>query len=230
MTVQELLLLVDNIYPNAESDQTKVSFMNIALHTMSKYFGKIAEDRSLYTVKDEDDYKYPEGIEDAGQIVSLAIGRQPIPTNRYDYHQYRLSKSEHHPMFMYSYHEILDEKGNKRFALYPAPDKDGLPIIIRYHKIIPNLVSTSAQVEPEIDRRFHEGLAFYCVHMLAAQGAAPDKVQADFYMQKFDEVLDAAWRSHMERERKLKKRPEDNPQWHRRRSYGMGFEDSGDIR
>ena len=227
MTVQELLTLVDSIYPNAESDQTKVAFMNIALHTLSKYFGKIVEDRSLYTVKDEDDYKYPDGIEDAAQIVSLAIGRQPIPANRYDYHKYKLSKEEFHPMSMYSFHEIRDDSGERRFALYPVPGADGLPIVIRYHRIIPDLDSTTADVEPDFDSRHHEALAFYAVHMLAAQGAAPDKIQADFYMQKFDEKMESIWIEHMEKEKRMNKKPRDNIQWNRHRSYGMGFEDEG---
>ena len=54
MTVNELLTLIDSLYPNGETNATKVMYMNIALHTMAPYFGDVYEDVTLVTVADQD--------------------------------------------------------------------------------------------------------------------------------------------------------------------------------
>ena len=59
MTVQELLDLTNVLYPNAESTDNKVKFMNVALRSLSPYFGLTAEDDSLYTIADQDEYAFP---------------------------------------------------------------------------------------------------------------------------------------------------------------------------
>lgn len=224
MTVQELLDMTDDLYPNGETDAAKVSYMNIAIHTLAKYFGKVIEDATLVTVKDQDEYSYPAGIEDATQIISLAIARQATPYDRYDYRQYKLSRSEHDPKSYYSFHEIISDTGTKKFVLYPVPDEDDLTIVIRYNKIIPDLSASVLTASPEIDSRYHEALAFYAVHMICAKGASPDTTQANTYMQKFDAIEQALWKDSMEAKKAMKKKPRDNRQWHKSKSYGIGFE------
>ena len=43
MTAQELLDLADAMYPNAETVANKIKFMNIAIHSLSPYFGIVAK-------------------------------------------------------------------------------------------------------------------------------------------------------------------------------------------
>lgn len=226
MDVTALLALVDDLYPNAESASTKVRYMNIAMKDLSQYFGKIVEDATLVTVADQDSYTYPTGLTAIEQIESLAVANQATPENRYDYTQYRLSKSEYHPMSYNSYFEIISDSGAKKLCLYPVPSEDDLPIVIRYRTELPELDSTKLTEEPEFDSKYHEALAFYCLHMIAMQGASPDRVQADAFMRKYDDIETKLWKGSMEIAAKKRKKPRDNPQWHKNRSYARGFEDA----
>lgn len=47
MTAQELLDLADAMYPNAETVANKIKFMNIAIHSLSPYFGIVAESNAV---------------------------------------------------------------------------------------------------------------------------------------------------------------------------------------
>jgi len=218
MTVNELLTLIDSLYPNGETNATKVMYMNIALHTMAPYFGDVYEDVTLVTVADQDAYDLPAVIEDITQIISVAVAYRTTPESRYDYKQYKRSKTEYHPMSYYSYYGITSGT-NKQIILYPAPLEDDLPIVIRYKHKLQDLSADAVTQEPDFDERYHEALAFYAVHMICASGASPDSTQANIYMQKFDSMLQSLWKYNMEKEKKLNKKPRDNPQWHRNRSY-----------
>ena len=76
-TVQELLGLANSFYQNAMTDATKVSYMNLAQNELSPYFGLLAEDTTLYTVKDNDSLTFPTGITDISQIEFLDIYNEP---------------------------------------------------------------------------------------------------------------------------------------------------------
>jgi hypothetical protein len=62
--------------------------------------------------------------------------------------------------------------------------------------------------------------------MIAMQGASPDRVQADAFMRKYDDIETKLWKRSMEIAAKKRKTPRDNPQWHKNRSYARGFEDA----
>lgn len=223
MTAQEILDLADAMYPNAETVANKIKFMNIAIHSLSPYFGIVAEDDTLVTVADQDEYSFPTGIDDVAQIIDFAIGNSDSPTNRYDYTRYSLSKRDTDPMRGNSFWQIIDSSGDKKLALYPIPSIDDLPIIIRYHKKLSELSADSLSEEPEFDSRYHDMLAFYCVHMICSSGASPDSIQANAFMQKFDDRLSELWKIQMEQDSKQKNVHRDNKQWHKTRSFGRGF-------
>lgn len=225
MTVTELLAYIDAKYPTAETSATKVSYMNVAQNVLSPYFGKIVEDNSKLTVVGQDSYAYPTGLTAIEDIQSLAVANQATPDDRYDYKEYHLSRSEHNPQEYYSYHEIISESGAKKFVLYPVPDTINLPIVIRFRKGLTALSASSLSASPDFDARYHIALAYFAISELASAGSSPNFAQANIYMQKFEETEALLWKLTNESEKKKRKKPTDNPQWHSYKSYGVGYED-----
>ena len=223
MTAQEILVLVQAMYPSAESDTNKIAFMNMALDELSPYFGLEIEDSTLVTVVGQDSYAYPTGISDISEIVSVAIGNAASPTDRYDYTRYTLSKGEDDPRVYYSYFQIINSAGAKKLAFYPSPTVVALPIRIRYHKKLTPFVSTLLTAVPEFDSRFHDMLAYYCCHMICSIGSSPDAVQADMFMQKYQDTLEALWKFTLEQDRARSTRRRDNKGWHRTNTYQAGY-------
>ena len=222
-TVQQLLSMSDSLYPNAESEENKIAFMNMALDELSPYFGQEIEDSTLVTVIGQDSYVYPTGISDISEIVSIAIGRLATPTDRYDYTRYTMSKGEDNPQVYYSYFQIINSSGTKKLAIYPTPTVVALPIRIRYHKKLTPFVSTLLTAIPEFDSRFHDMLAYYCCHMICSIGSSPDAVQADMFMQKYEDTLEAMWKFQLEQNRARSTKRRDNKGWHKSSSYGAGY-------
>jgi len=72
-TIQQLLDKVDDYYPHANTDATVVGYMNDCQNELSPYFGLIAEDTTLATIANDDEYALPTGIDDIEQIESLDI-------------------------------------------------------------------------------------------------------------------------------------------------------------
>ena len=223
MTTQQLLTLVDTLYPSGELNTTKVAYMNLAQNSLSPFFGKILEDDSLKTIVGQDSYTLPTGIKDVSMIISLAIGNQAVPTGRYDYTQYYINKAEDNPAVAYGYFQIINSTGAKKLCIYPAPTVVNLPIIIRYRSNLTDLSSTSLTASPEFDERYHPLLAFYCCHMLCVQGPSPDAFQANMFMDKYDSLLDDLWRDTMEKDKRKNVKRRDNPQWHSGKSFGAGY-------
>lgn len=223
MTAQELLNLVDGFYPNAETDATKISYMNIAIRSLSPYFGIMKEDDSLVTVEDQDYYDFPTGIDDISQITVLNIGTKESPDTRYEYTRYYPSVSEDNPAQNNSFWQIIDSDGNKKLAIYPAPTVAYLPIVIKYKSRITELATDSLYDEPEFNSYYHDMLAFYCVHAICASGASADRVQADVYMQKYDSRLAELKKEMMLRKLKQKNKYTCNQQWIKYRTTGVGY-------
>lgn len=223
MTTQELITLTDSLYPNAESDTVKVAYMNIAIRSLSPYFGIIKEDDSLVTVADQDNYALPSGIDDVSQILMLAIGDQASPTTRYNYTRYNLSARDDNPVNGNSYWQIVDSDGTKKLAIYPEPTTADLPIVIRYQARLAELSATSLSTEPEFDSYYHDMLAFYCAHAICASGVSADRSQADMFMQKYDDRYEELRRFDMVKKVRQKNQYRDNRHWTSGRSTGVGY-------
>lgn len=223
--LQQLLLLSSAMYPHAEAEPiaNRVAFMNMALDELSPYFGLEIEDATLLTVIAQDSYTYPTGIDDISEIISVAIGNLATPANRYDYTKYTMSKSEDDPQVYYSYFQIINSAGAKKLAIYPVPAIANLPIRIRYHKKLTQFTSTTLTATPEFDSRFHDMLAYYCCHMICSIGSSPDAVQADMFMQKYQDTLEALWKFTLEQDRARSTRRRDNKGWHRTNTYQAGY-------
>jgi len=223
MNVQALLNNVNAIYPVAENNTNKIMYMNIALRSLSPYFGLVSEDDSIVTVANQDSYAFPAGLSDVSQIIDFAISNQVTPLSRYDYGRYKLSKGNDDPQNYNSYFQIADSNGNKKFVIYPAPTTSGLTIVIRFHKPLTELSPTNLDFEPEFDPRYHDLLVFYCINMLASSGLSPDTIQADNFMQKYDSKLLEYWKLQMEQESSQQNRRRDNDHWHPYTSFSRGY-------
>jgi hypothetical protein len=223
MKTSELIDLIDSLYPNATTLESKILFMNMALEKLSPYFGIIAEDATLTTVANQDYYDFPEGISDVSEIISLAIGNSATPTNRYDYMKYSLSKREDYPEQEEGYYQIVNSTGAKKLVLYPVPLYTGYPIVLRYHKGLTKLNASNMEFEPEFDSKYHSMLAFWCCHMICTVGSSPDSYQANMFMAKYDSSLTDLWKLDMEQKEVAKQTRSDNRQWHGRKSYSRGY-------
>lgn len=222
-TISELLALADDLYPNVESVDAKINYMNMAQDKLAAYFGKIIEDDTLSTVAEQDIYAYPTGLNDISEILSLGVAGSTTPLNRYDYTLYSKNYAEDNPMADYGYFQVVDSNGAKKFVLSPIPETSGYKIIIRYKKKLAELSSNSLTSEPEFDSSYHRLLSIYCCHLICSKGASPDAFQADMFMQKFESGLSDLWAHKMQRTDQSIKKRKDNPQWHKHRSYGIGF-------
>ena len=65
--------MVDDFYPHANTDATVAGYFNLCQNELSPYFGLIAEDTTLATIANDDEYDLPTGIDDIDQIETLDI-------------------------------------------------------------------------------------------------------------------------------------------------------------
>ena len=72
-TVQELLDLINDMYPSATTDAVKVKYMNMGQNALSDQFGLVVTNNTLITAADIDEYALPTGIEDISQIETFDI-------------------------------------------------------------------------------------------------------------------------------------------------------------
>lgn len=115
-----------------------------------------------------------------------------------------------------NYFQIVDSSGNKTIGLYPTPTESGLQVRIRYYKSITALSASSMSAQPEIDSRFHEMLAYYAVHQIAAKGASPDKDQSNYYLSKYLSVRGEYVRLRQQQEIEHPSDRRDLSHWNRR--------------
>ena len=137
-------------------------------------------------------------------------------TDRYAYTRYnRNYKDFQTTKKTNSFAQIYSSAGVKTLVLYPAPSVDDLQINIRYHKVLTDLDSTSLSSSPEFDERFHHLLAVYACYMICSTGSSPDTVQADRFVQDFNDGLHNYWRLKMEQTAAYPKKPRYNSHWGR---------------
>lgn len=221
-TVMQLLADVDRMYPNAETVEDKVRYMNMAQDELAKYFANVHEDSSLVTVAGQDSYNYPQGIDDISDIVSVAIAQSVNPTSRYAYVQYNQTYAYDVPNRGLSYYQVVDNSGNKSLVLNPLPTLDGLEIVIRYKKKLTALNANDLTFVPEFNHRYHHLLSFFACHMICSIGANPDAIQANMFMSKYESLRRELWKEHNTVIKEQKKVRKDNPQWHRGSGYARG--------
>jgi hypothetical protein len=213
MTVTQLVALIDKLYPNAISTDDKISYMNMAQAGLSPYFGLVCVDATVKTVVDQDEYSYPTGLTDASQILALDIATSATPTDRYQYTRYiKGNQDELYPgerCFFQTYSSV----GVKKLGIYPIPSVVDLPIRIKYRKDLTLLLAASMSASPDFDARYHDMLAVYAVHMICTIGASSDPIQADIYMQKYNDALNEIWRQQMSEEGEYPSKRKDNAQW-----------------
>lgn len=72
-TVNELLSLIESLYPSATSNTDKIRFMNRGQDTLAEFFDVVETDMSLSTIACIDEYSYPTNITDISQIETFDI-------------------------------------------------------------------------------------------------------------------------------------------------------------
>lgn len=218
-TVQQLLSMIDLMYPNALSNTDKVLFMNMAQTELSPYFGVVVEDSSLLTVADQDTYAFPTGLTDVSQIISLGIGIKEVPESRFGYVKYDIITRDDYPEGSNVYFQIVNSTGVKKLVLQPKPNVADLPIRIRFRKALTDLSATALTSSPDFDARFHMLLAYYACHMICSIGASPDVLQANNFMQKWESGIADLWKFKLEQEVTSPTYRRDNPHWRGRRRH-----------
>lgn len=215
-TVQQLLHLIDAMYPNGTSKADKVAFMNLGIDVLAPYFGNVLVDATLTTVANQDEYDFPTGLRDVAEIELLEIENQATPSDRYDYKRYILCRENESYRPTASYYQVYDDDGVKTLVLYPAPDTSGLAIHIRYKKRIAYLSENVLTAEPEFDSQYHFLLAIYACYKICSSGANPDTLQSDSFMQQFQSGLNMLWKLDMEQKVRYPKERRENRHWRRR--------------
>lgn len=213
MTVTELVALADSLYANAESTVNKVSWMNMAMNDLTKYYGLVVIDTSLVTIAGQDEYAFPSGLLDVSQIMTLDMENAAAPANRYDYRRYSKGFSNESSQPEYVYFQTQSSAGAKSLVLYPAPETAGLNIRIKYRKQLTLLSSSTMGASPEFDPAFHDALAFYCAHMICSIGASPNETQANAFMAKYRQITAQIQKASMEEKNRHPMQPKENRQW-----------------
>lgn len=218
-TVQQLISSVDRWYANNFNDTDKVAFFNEAQDELSPYFGNVVEDNTLVTVADQDSYAFPTGLTDVYQIISMGIAGEATPDTRYSYSKYDIITRDDYPEGTHAYFQTVSVAGVKKLVIQPTPMTSGFPIRIRYRKPLTLLSATSLGSSPDFDSRYHDILVWYACHAIAASGSSPDTIQADMFMQKFENAVEEIWHFQLTNEVKSPIRRRDNRHWHHNSGY-----------
>lgn len=139
-----------------------------------------------------------------------------VSVGRYDYTKYYPTFKDYQTnKVTNSFSQEYTSAGVKSLIIYPAVSFDGGVIRIRYRKKLPDLVVTELGDSPEFDSTYHDLLALYACYMLCSTSASPDPVQADRFMQAYNDGLNVLWKNNMEKDAKHPQRSRDNAQWRR---------------
>jgi hypothetical protein len=220
-TVRQLLDRVDTWYDSQATDAEKVTFMNEALTDLNEYFGLVKEDATLSTVADQDIYALPAGVGEIANIISIAIANSATPSSRYDYTRYTKALRDEDPQRTQCFYQVMDSDGDKFLVFYPVPATADYDIVIRYRKPVAELSTTVFTGTPEFDSRYHDVLVFWCCHAICARGASPDTIQANMFMQKYEDMMRKLKMETMRREEVSKHKRRSNPQWSRTKSISV---------
>lgn len=219
MTIAELIAMTDLLYPNVETTQNKVVFMNQAQRILNPYFSKLVHATDLTEVG-LGEYPLPTGCTDVSQIVELGISKTiTTPANRYDYTYYRKLTSQDYPTEGNGYFQVITDAGAKGIEIYPVPTIAGYVISILFKKPLTTLVYTTTTQVPDFDVNYHDLLAFYAAHMICTKGSNPDTMQADAFMQKWKSGLNELYRKDMHDKLAHPNKARDNRQWHNGKKY-----------
>lgn len=223
MTVDELIDSVVFRYNVPASTATIVSFFNEAQRELSPYFDVECTLEATVTA-DVDEYALPTGCEDISRILELGMSKNGAPTDRYDYDRYSKATRDDYPKNGKGYYQITNSEGVKTLVVYPVPTLSTTVMSIHYKRPLADLSSSTLTGVPEFDSRYHMGLVYYAIRELAVMGDTPDTLQADYYTQRWNSMLEEIYRAKMRDEVRHPRRRRDNRQWHGAKQY-VGLEE-----
>ena len=220
MDTRALLSLIDDLYPSATSDSTKIKYMNMAQDDLTDQFGLVVTDASLVTVALQDEYALPSGIGDISQIETFDIATSvPIlgePVDRYAVTRYKIGYKDDMPISGYCIFQNYSSTGAKSLIIHPVPSLADLPITIRYHAKLSALNANDLGKVPEFESRYHDLLATYACYQICANGSSPDTIQANRFSSTYETGVNELWKHTYNQQIIAPRKRRDNKQWHRR--------------
>ena len=218
MTIQEILALADELYENRVSPSTKIVFLNSAMSDLSREYGRFKESVATLTVKDQEVYALPSDCIDLSHVSSLWVANTTTPTLDSDYVPYYLGSQLDNQKNSNTYYDAGTAAGyaTQSFGLCPIPTEDDYPIKIRYRSKNDGYTIDDMNVEPDIDPRWHDALAYYIVYSCASMSPIPEESIANFWGNRYNEAICGYKMSQSRKETAAPKRRRDNKQWHTR--------------
>lgn len=215
MNYQQIVSRINDMYPHGETTATVLNHINGAQDELSFFFGKMITDSSLVTVADQAEYAFPALLTDVSEIKRLEIGTSGTPVDNFDYTQYKFVEMDLGRPSGNSFYQIYSSVGAKSLGIYPIPQDAGFPIRITFRKKLTDATSSTMLSEPEFDSRYHDLLIYFACHMICSSGASPDSVQANSFLQKYNEGVDSLWRLKSEQAIVNPTKKRDNSFWYR---------------
>jgi hypothetical protein len=142
---------------------------------------------------------------------SISIG---VKCDRYDFTRYSIAYKDDVSYSGNVIYQAYTSAGVKSLVIYPVPQTSNCNIKITYDKILTVLSESSTSVVPDFDSRFHDVLAIYAAYMICSNGASPDTIQADHFLNMYNNRLNDLWKYTMERDKVSFKTRRDNKHWH----------------
>lgn len=177
-TVQDKITQIDDIYTNAYSNATKLSWINaVEALFFTQYVQKWAKS-SITSVAGQNSYSYPSGVTWEGLWDEIIY-------NNYIYKKVDTRWNEND----YSYYFYDDDS---KINIYPAPYTSGESISVNYlyaptKKLIGN-ISSDVLLIPDA---FNEAYEYYCIYRMKQVNQEDDAVNwYDLFNAKMKEYAD----------------------------------------
>ncbi len=145
-----------------------------------------------------------------GEADLISVG---VRLGRYEYTSYSIGYKNDRPMSECCIYQGCSSTGAKSLIMNPAPVASGVPISIRYRRLLQDLSISDLDFEPEFDAKYHEYLAYYACYEMCARGSSPDAGQSNRFAGDAEEILRNLRRQKMRQEIIAPNKRKENPQW-----------------
>jgi len=146
-----------------------------------------------------------------GTADTITVG---VSLDRYDFTRYTVAYKDDVSYSGNVVYQVYTSAGVKSLVIYPVPITTGCNVKITYHKALTALSESSTSVSPDFDSKFHDILAVYAAYMIASNGASPDVIQSNHFLDMYNNRLIDLWKFSMEKDKVSMKKRRDNRQWH----------------
>lgn len=149
-----------------------------------------------------------DGVE--GEADSISVG---VRLGRYESTVYKIGHKNDRPVSSPCIYQGHSSSGGKSIILNPAPTQSGIPITIRYRRLLQDLSASDLDFEPEFDAKYHEYLAYYACYEICSRGSSPDAIQTNRFAGECEEILRNLRRQKMRQSILAPNKRKENRQW-----------------